>query len=56
MMEKKIMGAGKGSNPRKVNKKVYDQNFDEINWKSKKDLKTNIEKEEMEKENVNGKR
>jgi hypothetical protein len=29
----KIM-AGKGSNPRPVNKKVFDSNFDEIDWKN----------------------
>jgi hypothetical protein len=33
------MGAGKGDKPRPVDKKVYDSNFDNINWnKPKKDL------------------
>lgn len=26
------MSAGKGDKPRPVNKKVYDKNFQEINW------------------------
>lgn len=28
-----IMNAGKGDNPRPVDKKVYNQNFDQIDWK-----------------------
>ncbi len=27
---------GKGSKPRPTNKKIYDKNFDSINWGSKK--------------------
>jgi|APGre2960657404_1045060.scaffolds.fasta_scaffold12787_4 hypothetical protein len=26
------MGAGKGDKPRPIDKKVYDSNFDNINW------------------------
>ncbi len=28
--------AGKGDKPRKVNKKQFDENWEQINWKSKK--------------------
>jgi len=31
--------AGKGSRPRPVNKKKYDTNWSQINWKSKKNNK-----------------
>jgi hypothetical protein len=31
--------AGKGDKPRPVNKKVYNSNFDKINWGEKKDKK-----------------
>lgn len=31
--------AGKGDKPRPVNKKVYNSNFDNINWCEKKDKK-----------------
>lgn len=26
------MGAGKGDKPRPIDKKIYDSNFDNINW------------------------
>jgi hypothetical protein len=29
------MSAGKGDKPRPVDKKVYDKNFQEINWQKK---------------------
>ena len=31
---------GKGSKPRPMKKQAFDQNFDEINWKSKTSPKT----------------
>ena len=33
------MNAGKGDNPRPVNKKKFNKNFDEINWKKVTDKK-----------------
>lgn len=27
-------GAGKGDSPRPINKKIYDEKFSKINWKS----------------------
>ena len=30
------MSAGKGDKPRPVDKKVYDKNFEEINWQKNK--------------------
>lgn len=32
---KKPIGAGKGDAPRPMNKKVYDQNYDDIDWSEK---------------------
>jgi len=32
------MSAGKGDKPRPVKKKVFDQNFDQVNWVSKQGL------------------
>ena len=29
------MSAGKGDKPRPVDKKIYDKNFDNINWEKK---------------------
>lgn len=52
MSEQKSTGAGKGDTPRVVNKKVWDKNYDSINWNHKKYLKCNDckkEKEDVEK-------
>jgi len=35
----KSNNAGKGDQPRPVNKKIYNSNFDKINWGEKKDKK-----------------
>ena len=40
----KSNGAGKGDKPRPVNKKVYNSNYDNINWGSKKDKKEKKDK------------
>jgi hypothetical protein len=32
------MSAGKGDKPRPVDKKVYDKNFQEINWQKNKKM------------------
>jgi len=32
------MSAGKGDKPRPVKKKIFDQNFDQVNWTKKQDL------------------
>jgi hypothetical protein len=35
--------AGKGDKPRPVNKKTYNENFDQINWNRNDKSKNNIE-------------